>query len=495
MSPCGHSQKILVMTWLNLTAVVNASSSTASSSSSHNIHRQNMYQETMESTSFRNYGSRLAQLHYANWKTNRRQMQKASNKRKLEGDDDELFFDSNGMPIQHDDDDDIGEIQASAETEETASSQGHKSDNETEVEPDMDLEESQSRNGDDRNAPMKNQSSINNELFYNTHDRYSPDEQPADTIFDDILRGFSFASLFCICLICLYKLCRYSCIRCGFLPDDRLVEARWKLYQLKHKRAYKHGPTSMDARSLGKWFDQRDKMLPDGGIWDSSAVRSVGSWDDESSGGLDFDEGLQMSHWDKDDASDVTELEYGEGDELEDKSHDERLFDVEDGGAALKKQAKKFFDGTKKLLVNKIHQNKDSITTSKDSDTNQSSCEVGTKNIVSDNAFFEALKPPSSSPGADELSTAASNDIQNGTAPHFPQQQTDPVIPSDNTTQSRANDCDGNEEFNENMLLDDRGYDVESDLLGLRSDSPPPLDLEEIEKKMLENMENAKSYY
>lgn len=37
-------------------------------------------------------------------------------------------------------------------------------------------------------------------------------------------------------------------------------------------------------------------------------------------------------------------------------------------------------------------------------------------------------------------------------------------------------------------------YDEETDLLGLRSDSPPPLDLELIEKQMVENMENAKLF-
>ena len=490
MSPSGHSQNILVViTLLKLAAVVNASSSTASSS------RRSVYNETPESTSpLGHYGSsNIAHIQHANWKTKRQQLQKAGNKL-LEGDDDELFFDSNGMPIQRDDDDDIGEIQPSAaEPKESTATQNNSTKSEFVPEMNVDSEQSPSRNDNVQNVPLANQSIINNKLFNNT--QHHPIDQPADTILDDILRGFSFASLFCICLICLYKLCRYSCIRCGFLPDDRLVEARWKLYQLKHKRAYKHVPTTMDARSLGKWFHQRDQMLPDGGIWDSTAERSVGSWDEESSGGLDFDEGLQMSHLDKDDASDVTELEYGEGDELEDKSHDERLFDMEDGGAALKKQAKKFFGGTKKLFKNKIQQKKDNIAANKDSVTNQVSCETDTKNTVSDDAFFEALKPPSSSMGADGFSLAQANDTQNEAAQHFSRQQNDPVIPNDNSIQSRANDCISNEEFNDSMLLDDRGYDVESDLLGLRSDSPPPLDLEEIEKKMLENMENAKSYY
>ena len=40
----------------------------------------------------------------------------------------------------------------------------------------------------------------------------------------------------------------------------------------------------------------------------------------------------------------------------------------------------------------------------------------------------------------------------------------------------------------------DKGYDEETDLLGLWSDSPLPLDLEEIEKNLMENMEKAKFY-
>ena len=47
------------------------------------------------------------------------------------------------------------------------------------------------------------------------------------------------------------------------------------------------------------------------------------------------------------------------------------------------------------------------------------------------------------------------------------------------------------------IISDDRGYDEETDLLGLRSDSPPPMDLEEmsrIEKNLIEDMANAKPY-
>jgi hypothetical protein len=53
------------------------------------------------------------------------------------------------------------------------------------------------------------------------------------------------------------------------------------------------------------------------------------------------------------------------------------------------------------------------------------------------------------------------------------------------------------EDSNGSIQEDDRGYDHDTDLLGLRSDSPPPLDIKEmsrIEKKLMEDMEKAKLY-
>lgn len=61
----------------------------------------------------------------------------------------------------------------------------------------------------------------------------------------------------------------------------------------------------------------------------------------------------------------------------------------------------------------------------------------------------------------------------------------------DDDTDSQDDDSNGS------IQEDDRGYDHETDLLGLRSDSPPPLNLEEmsrIEKMLMEDMENAKLY-
>jgi hypothetical protein len=184
----------------------------------------------------------------------------------------------------------------------------------------------------------------------------------------------------------------------------------------------------------------------------------------------------------------------GEGEELEDKSHDERLFDVEDGGAGLKKQANKFFDGTNKLFSKKkTESKKQSKATSKDN-TSNNSFETESKIDVSDDAFFDALQPPSGR--VDAFYGNADTEDSLNTANHPFQHHDNPQTTAGNhqnqndVQQSRNDDC-----FNDDMLLDDRGYDEESDLLGLRSDSPPPLDLEEIEKKMLKNMENAKSYY
>ena len=58
-------------------------------------------------------------------------------------------------------------------------------------------------------------------------------DEEADTIFDDLLRGFSFASLFCLSIFVLYKLCNYCCVRWGLFPDERVVEARLRRMRLK----------------------------------------------------------------------------------------------------------------------------------------------------------------------------------------------------------------------------------------------------------------------
>lgn len=507
------------------------------------------------------------QPQYANWKTKRKSdIRKLLIERYLEEEDDEVLFDSNGMPIQLDDDHDLVSVGDGAKVIDTVSDgdkpntlnslpagtgnhaegisiQSIKPDQSEEImnpshpKPDQinsnNNQESQSNtpttssagnheteNKDDRTeatfteeaqeTTTKIQSVIHNKkLFNNTHNSSADDSPPADTIVDDILRGFSFAFFFCICMICLHKACRYACIRCGILPDDRVVEARWRRLQLKNKRPYfnPHCPPNMDTRSLGKWFDQRDRMHPDwyAGIWDSSAERSVGSWDDGSDGDIGFDDdGIQLSAWDKDDASSAAaELEYGEGDELEDKDHDERLFDLEDGGEGMKKEANKFFDwharknhATKEKfgqIDNNNHNNNYAIATNKvlavlQKDTRD------VKNDISDDSFFDALASTSRRADVFDVDVKPDNKANVSSAA-----VKDCLQKQDNSDNLNHNDelveCGTDEEYDDNVLADDRGYDEESDLLGLRSDSPPPLDLQEIEKKLRDDMENAKSFY
>ena len=70
----------------------------------------------------------------------------------------------------------------------------------------------------------------------------------------------------------------------------------------------------------------------------------------------------------------------------------------------------------------------------------------------------------------------------------------DHAVPDENGDIAQDSSNEQNNGLNNSFVADDRGYDVDADLLGLRSDSPPPLDLEEIEKKLVENMNNAKFY-
>ena len=458
------------------------------------------YRADSTSLSPHEYSSRdiiVPELQSISWKRAKRrhgykhkQQLPGYHRRYLNKEDDELFFDSNGMPIHHDDDD-IGDIVEPIET--ANSDNGAIIDNQSKSEQPKQTgvntpeNKSESNNNSSDEAPVGD-AEINR---FNNTPHHLINDKPADTILDDILRGFTFAFLFCICLICIHRVCWYSCIRCGILPDDRLLEARWKRYQLKHKRAYAKAPDSMDARTLGKWFDQRDKMFPDGGIWDSSSQRSVASWDDESSGALDFEEGIQLAPWDGHDASSATELEYGEGEELEDKSHDERLFDLEDEGAGLKKQANKFFDDTKRFFrKEKTSDQRKNAKTIEDSSSKTNDIMKG--NNVSDAAFFDALQPPSGRIQNDAVLDSAN---ESHTVQTLPKCKALPQQSNKNQNDANAFNESSAEDENNDISFDDRGYDEESDLLGLRSDSPPPLDLEEIEKKMIENMENAQNFY
>lgn len=323
-------------------------------------------------------------------------------------------------------------------------------------------------------------------LFNHTNHHATNDSTQADTIFDDILRGFSFASIFCMCMICLHKACYYSCVRCGIVPDERVVEARWRRFQLKNKRAYFNPNVSppMDTKSLGKWLANNRVGGTELGVWDSE----MDDFDGSSTGDIDFDDGIQLSAWEKDDASSAAELEYGEGTLLEDKSHDERLFDGDNGGLGVEKEANKFFEGRKRT-GNNCGKKPEIIYYNGRANSSGSAISQErpqTDNEISDESFFDALNPPS------QHSDSFPEDHDNTAAKDFAKIHSNDYFDAttnDNDREEHENSFDDND-----VSTDDRGYDEESDLLGLRSDSPPPLDLEEIEKKLREDMEKAPFY-
>ena len=485
------------------------------------------------------------------------------------------------------------------------------------------------------------------------------DEVEADTIFDDLARGFGFALLFAISLTCLYKCCKYTCIRWGIMPDERVLEARWRRFKLRKKRSYRksNGYTNatkygqdiydddehppLDTREWGRWMaKRRDRVgesegfyysdIPDGtggaaggnGVWDNDIENDIngwnktpggGNWSDDdtesgASGFVEFDTDIELApawgHTNKnnngdDGASAEMELEYGEGEELEDKSHDSRMFDEEDRGLGMDHEAEQFFMNKKKKKketkngtgnsssypkkVNRvnhgtIHDDPDGTpkkdngsnnrqqrrTTSDDDVSAESRSSKASSNVsnweamdqdevrrkaqalldqstdhdsddhddddvekqqqnqsnISDDSFFDALQPPSSGKknnvdknGA--FATSAS-DQKNGMNHSAESNNGDAVVDllglghniengvitkdrvdkniNKNSGLSRQ-DSMLNSSFRESMLdYDQQGYDEENDLLGLRSDSPPPLNLEEIEKEMVENMKNDKLY-
>lgn len=338
-----------------------------------------------------------------------------------------------------------------------------------------------------------------------------------DTIFDDLLRGFTFAASFCALIMCIYKFCGYACVKCGIFPDERVMRARWRRSRLKKKRAYgdPNVVPPLDTRKWAEWSEKRGRV--NGGVWDSGfddiENGAGGSRDDGSeAGAIVFDNsGIEMAEW-EDDAASEMELEFGEGDELEDKSHDERLFDAESEGKSVEEEAHKFFDKQSKKNVPKEKSMKkivkrngsDKAVSELKSNANEKLEEVDSPPLFS--ASFDGLDPPSGengltskpvgSDGVDSSSSAAKDFLlevsKNGEHLDL------------NTKNEKVQDDDEQmeEEDNEEELVrrssfisdTDRGYDEDADLLGLRSDSPPPLDLEEIEKNLVENMNKAKFY-
>ena len=322
------------------------------------------------------------------------------------------------------------------------------------------------------------------------HNSTSEDGETDDTIFDDLMRGFLFASFFSVLAICVYRVCYLACVKCGIVPDERVVAARLRRLKLKNKRSFNHNIPPLDTRLWGEWMKQRESVgNPDeyfsGGVWDSNMDdvergKDNDAWDDddsESSIGIEFDNvnSIEMSNYHGVSSSDHV-LEFGEGEELEDRSRDDRLFD-DDGGQQLKRQASDFFN--ERSRDGKPGKSRDKNTTTpsafwdaavedkieSESKDNSEPTNGGEKQHadVPDDDFFDALA----------MAAPPSANVDDQT----------PATPSREDSMSMNLTADENQ-----------GYDEETDLLGLRSDSPPPLDLEQIEKQLVENMENAKLF-
>jgi hypothetical protein len=335
------------------------------------------------------------------------------------------------------------------------------------------------------------------------------ESKPADTIFDDLLRGFTFAATFCALVICIYKFCVYACVKCGIFPDERVMRARLRRSRLKKKRAYGDSNVvpPLDTRKWAEWSAKRGRV--NGGVWDSGfddIENNVGSHDDGSeAGAIVFDNsGIEMAEWDDDgnNSGSEMELEFGEGDELEDKSHDERLFDADDGGKGVEKEADKFFENQSE----KKEVSKEKTTMRKNaSDRPEPKLKAALDEKIDEddapqllfNASFDALDPPSGENGhSSEPHSNCIDSSSSSAAKEFLLEVTNSDHPDSDTNSNKLQDSDqqNDEVYNSFESADDRGYDEDADLLGLRSDSPPPLDLEEIEKNLVENMNNAKFY-
>lgn len=378
------------------------------------------------------------------------------------------------------------------------------------------------------------------------------DDERDDTVLDDLLRGFTFAAAFALLLACLYRCCCHACVRCGLVPDERVLEARWRRWQLRKKRTYRGGGRGtvddeaslrrggdvppLDTREWGRWMAGRAELGDDGfyyaeggDVWDP-ALTSEWEGDDGSPavGSVGLPE-VEMAAWeegkDRAPSSDEMVLEYGEGDELEDQSHDSRMFDDEDGGRKMEREAEKFFEGKSRGEEEKTAKQVDGTgndaagnTGANDAATSNRhtlidldvTVEIDRSSDGSDDLFSDALQLPSgekdetplldSLPGYNDSSQPAEDSVNEASR----QAEDRPDDANDSQhSETEENGLEGsvndsiitNADFPSSMIAaGDKGYDEETDLLGLRSDSPPPLDLEEIEKKAIENMKNDKLY-
>lgn len=341
-----------------------------------------------------------------------------------------------------------------------------------------------------------------------TQDESNP--ASADTIFDDLLRGFTFAATFCALIICIYKFCGYACVKCGIFPDERVMRARWRRSRLKKKRAYGDSNVvpPLDTRKWAEWSAKRGRV--NAGVWDSGfgdIENNVASQDDDSSeaGAIVFDNsGIEMAEWEDigNDSGSEMELEFGEGEELEDKCHDERLFDADDDGKGVNLEADKFFEHqSKKKVVSKEKTTKKKNASDKPEPKFKPTLDENTDNNDAPplfNASFDALDPPSVGNGPSSKSDSNGIDSSSSAAKEILLEVSNSKHHHDldmNNNELQDSDDEQNDGVDNSFeSADDRGYDEDADLLGLRSDSPPPLDLEEIEKNLVENMNNAKFY-
>lgn len=394
-----------------------------------------------------------------------------------------------------------------------------------------------------RNAPSQfsNETHINN---YNNQTQSTTttvnDQNKDDTIFDDLTRGFTFSALFCLGLYFFHKCCSYVSILCGCCPDDeRVLQARMRKLRLMKKRAYNPenmrnvGPP-LDTRKWAQWMIAHrgtvdtaedssfyySTIVAGGGdgVWDANSDDGSTAWDDET-GFVDFDDttttslnngreegGVELACR-SGNKNAIPELEYGEGEELEDESHDSRLFDAEDGGKGVNSEADKFFTGGRRGRENsgigticqagKIKDDAFVADRKKSRDRG-----IGTHPTDFDHHQNNTLQQPQLYGKNDAASVFISIPETNG-ADTFPSMQMMATMPRDTipTADDMSTNADEGTEIIDmgTDIIDpyDRGYDEETDLLGLRSDSPPPMDLEEmsrIEKKLMEEMENAKPY-
>jgi len=342
------------------------------------------------------------------------------------------------------------------------------------------------------------------------------ESKPADTIFDDLLRGFTFAATFCALVICIYKFCVYVCVKCGIYPDERVMRARLRRSRLKKKRAYGDSNVvpPLDTRKWAEWSAKRGRV--NGGVWDSgfddieNNGGSHGDGDDGSeAGAIVFDNsGIEMAEWEdngKDSGSEM-ELEFGEGEELEDRIHDERLFDADDNGKGVEKEADMFFEKQSKKKVSNektTQQQQQQLKKNASDKLELKLISVLDEKVDKDdqppllfNASFDALDPPSGQNRQSSEPQSNGIDSSSSSAKEFLLEVTKSGHPDFDTNNTTLQDDDQQIDEVDNSFgsADDRGYDEDADLLGLRSDSPPPLDLEEIEKNLVENMNNAKLY-